>query len=146
AVLDEQRRLRYRGRIDDQYRLAGNRAAATQHPLKDALDAILTGKEVTTKETPVDGCPITRPEIKGPATPVTFAEHVAPILQKHCQECHRPGTAAPFSLLTYENAVGHANAIAEVVAEQRMPPWFAAPDHGDFVNKRGLSATERATI
>src|SRR5262245_34441804 len=146
AVLDGQRRLRYRGRIDDQYRLGGNRAAATQHPLKDALDAILTGKEVTTKETPVDGCPITRPETKGPATPVTFAEHVAPILQKHCQACHRPGTAAPFSLLTYKDAGAHANAIAEVVAEGRMPPWFAAPDHGDFVNKRGLSAAERDVI
>src|SRR5262249_2047454 len=146
AVLDGQRRLRYRGRIDDQYRLGGNRAAATQHPLKDALDAILAGKEVTTKETPVDGCQITRPEANEPAATVNFAEHVAPILQKHCQECHRPGTAAPFSLLTYKDAAAHANAIAEVVAEGRMPPWFAAPEHGDFVNKRGLSAAERSTI
>jgi thiol-disulfide isomerase/thioredoxin len=146
AVLDQQRRLRYRGRIDDQHRLSGSRAAPTQHPLKDALDAILAGKEIATRETPVDGCPITKPETKPPAAAVTFAEHVAPILQKNCQDCHRPGTAAPFSLLTYKDAAAHANVIAEVVAEARMPPWFAAPDHGDFVNKRGLTPAERETV
>jgi peroxiredoxin len=146
AVLDAERRIRYRGRIDDQHRVSGSRAAPTRQPLKDALEAILAGKEVATKETPVDGCLITRPESKGPSKNVTFAEHVAPILRKHCQECHRPGTAAPFSLLTYKEAKGHANAIGEVVAEGRMPPWFAAPDHGKFANQRGLSATERDTI
>jgi thiol-disulfide isomerase/thioredoxin/mono/diheme cytochrome c family protein len=146
VILDEQRHLRYRGRIDDQYRLSGSRDAATRHFLKDALDAVLASKDVTTKESPVDGCPITRPQSKQAASPVTFAEHVAPILQKHCQECHRPGTAAPFALLTYKDAAAHANAIAEVVAEGRMPPWFAAPDHGEFVNKRGLSSAERDTI
>ncbi|HMF11401.1 MAG TPA: redoxin family protein [Gemmataceae bacterium] len=146
AVLDGERRLRYRGRIDDQHRLGGSRAAPTQQPLKDALDAILAGKEVPTKETPVDGCPITRPEPKRPARAVTFAEHVAPIFRKHCQGCHRPGTAAPFSLVTYKDATAHANVVAEVVAEGRMPPWFAAPGHGDFVNKRGLTAEERDTV
>ncbi|HMF11716.1 MAG TPA: redoxin family protein, partial [Gemmataceae bacterium] len=146
VVLDSDRRLRYRGRIDDQHRLGGSRAVPTQRPLKDALDAILAGKEVATKETPVDGCAITRPEPKAPAKTVTFAEHVAPILRKHCQECHRPNTAAPFSLLAYEDARAHANVIAEVVAEGRMPPWFAAPDHGDFTNKRGLTAAERETV
>src|SRR5580704_14626516 len=34
--------------------------------------------------------------------PPTFTKDVAPILQKHCQTCHRPGEAAPFSMLTYE--------------------------------------------
>lgn len=146
AVLDAERHLRYRGRIDDQHRVSGSRDQPSRHHLKDALDAILAGKEVSPKETPVDGCPITRPETKPPAAPVTFAEHVAPILQKHCQDCHRPGTAAPFALLTYKDAAAHASAIAEVVAEGRMPPWFAAPDHGNFVNKRGLTADERNAV
>jgi thiol-disulfide isomerase/thioredoxin len=146
AVLDGQRALRYRGRIDDQHRLGGSRASPTVQPLKDALDAILAGKEIATKETPVDGCPITPPEKKLPDKAPTFAEHVAPILRKHCQECHRPNTAAPFSLLTYEDAKAHANVVAEVVAEGRMPPWFADPEHGDFVNKRGLTSAERDTV
>ena len=55
VVLDEQRRLRYRGRIDDQYRLGGTRAAATRHDLQEAIDAVLAVREVAVKQTPVDG-------------------------------------------------------------------------------------------
>src|SRR5262249_8643083 len=146
VILDGGRRLRYRGRIDDQYRLGGTRAAPTRHDLKEALDAVLAGRDVAVPETPVDGCLITRAETKAPAQPVTYAEHVAPILRKHCQECHRPGTAAPFALLSYRQAAARADMIAEVVADQRMPPWYASPEHGSFTNRRGLTAEERDTI
>jgi thiol-disulfide isomerase/thioredoxin len=61
VMLDGERRLRYRGRIDDQYRLVGTRAAATRHDLREALEAVLAGRDVAVKETPVDGCLITRP-------------------------------------------------------------------------------------
>jgi thiol-disulfide isomerase/thioredoxin len=146
VVLDAKRRLCYRGRIDDQYRLGGARPTPTRHDLKEALEAVLAGREVAVKETPVDGCLITRAEPSPPKTPITFAEHVAPLLHKHCVECHRPGTAAPFALLTYRQAAARADAIAEVVREQRMPPWYAAPEHKEFVNRRGLSASEREVI
>jgi hypothetical protein len=65
------------------------------------------------------------------------------LMQKHCQECHRPGTTAPFSLLTYKQVAGKADTIAEVIRDERMPPWFAAPEHGSFMNKRGLTAAEK---
>ena len=146
AVLDKDRRLRYRGRIDDQYRLGGARPTPSRRYLKEALDALLAGRAVAVKETPVDGCPITRRELPAPKNPVTFADHVAPLLKKHCVECHRPGTAAPFALLTYRQAAARTDAIAEVVREQRMPPWYASPEHKEFVNRRGLDAAERETI
>jgi len=142
VVLDEQRRLRYRGRIDNQYRLGGTRAAATRHDLQEAIDAVLAGREVAVKETPVDGCLISLPESRSPKRNVTFAEHIAPLLRKHCQECHRPGTAAPFSLITYNQVAAKASTIAEVVAEGRMPPWYASHDSGHFINQRGLSPDE----
>ena len=66
VVLDGERRLRYRGRIDDQYRLGGNRAAPTRRDLQEALEQVLAGKEVTVPDTPVDGCLITRPEPRPP--------------------------------------------------------------------------------
>ena len=51
------------------------------------------------------GCPIERSrEAARPGSEVTYAKHVAPIIQKRCQECHRPGEIGPFSLLTYEDA------------------------------------------
>src|SRR5262249_27694550 len=54
---------------------------------------------------------------------VTFAKDVAPILQKSCQECHRPGQMAPMSLLTYEEVRPWARAIKARVAAREMPPW-----------------------
>ena len=60
----------------------------------------------------------------------TFTKDVAPILQLHCQTCHRPGEAAPFSLLTYEQARPWAKAIRSAVLQKKMPPWYADPQFG----------------
>ena len=78
--------------------------------------------------------------------PVTYSADVARILQDRCQSCHRPGQVAPFSLLTYDDAVAHAAMIHEVVENRRMPPWHADPKIGQFLNNRRLSTGERATI
>jgi thiol-disulfide isomerase/thioredoxin len=145
VVLDRERRLCYRGRIDDQYRLGGTRTAPSTHDLQDALDFVLAGKKVANPETEVDGCPITFPKPHKPRD-VSYAEHVAPILQKHCWQCHQAGGSAPFALTTYKQAAVRAEAVAEVIADQRMPPWFAGHEFGPFVNRRGLSDEERATI
>jgi len=77
---------------------------------------------------------------------VTFTKDVAPILQKHCQTCHRPGEAAPFPLLTYEQARPWAASMKRVVREKAMPPWFADPAIGHFANDRSLTAKEISTI
>lgn len=146
VVLDGTRQVRYRGRIDDQYRIGGAKPKPTRHDLKEAIDAVLAGKKVAVAQTPVDGCLITRAELPRPAKAVTFADHVAPIIQKHCAECHRRGTAAPFSLVSYEQVSGKADTIAEVVRDGRMPPWYGAPAHTEFTNRRGLSAKEREAV
>lgn len=78
--------------------------------------------------------------------PVTYAKDVASIVQNKCQLCHRPGEVGPFSLLTYDDAKGHAAMIREVVDDRRMPPWHADPRYGHFKNDRSLSARERATL
>lgn len=145
VVLDGDKRLRYRGRIDDQYRLGGGRKQPTSYELKDALEAILAGRKVAKTETEVDGCKITFAKERKPRD-VTFAEHVAPILKKHCWECHRSGGTAPFGLTSYKQAFAQAEAIAEVVTDQRMPPWFASHEFGAFVNRRGLTDDEKQTL
>src|SRR5437660_1757989 len=65
-------------------------------------------------------------------TTPTFTKDITPILQKSCQSCHRPGEAAPFSLLTYEQARPWAKAIKAAVVQRKMPPWFADPHYGKF--------------
>jgi peroxiredoxin len=145
VVLDAEKRICYRGRIDDQFRLRGVRKEPTTRDLKDAVESVLAGRKVATPETEVDGCLITFPKPRKPKD-VTYAEHVAPVLQKHCWECHKAGGSAPFSLTSYKQAATRADSIAEVIADQRMPPWFASHEFGPFVNRRGLSDEERATI
>ena len=76
----------------------------------------------------------------------TFTKDIAPILQRSCQGCHRPGEAAPFSLLTYEQARPWAKAIRAAVVERKMPPWFADPHYGKFLNDSSLPQSEINTV
>jgi mono/diheme cytochrome c family protein len=80
------------------------------------------------------------------AAGVTFTEHVAPIVFANCAVCHRPGEAAPFSLLSYEDVRARGRLIAEVTATRYMPPWHAAPGHGEFLDERRLADADIATI
>jgi len=147
VVLDADRRLVYRGRIDASIRFAGVSPKKVREDLKEAIDEVLADREVSVAETPVDGCLISFPKEKNPAElDVTFSEHIAPLLQEHCQNCHRPGTEAPFSLVTYDDAATHAEMVGEVVLQQRMPPWFACEQGGEIVNRRGMSSAERQLI
>ena len=57
------------------------------------------------------------------AQEVTFNRDVAPILYENCVSCHREGSFAPMSLLTYDNARQYARRIRYRVATQQMPPW-----------------------
>jgi len=147
AVLDADRVLRYRGRVDNRYRVSGVQPTEGRDDLREAVLEVLTGREVSVPETPVEGCLITFPDESPRAdSSVTFAQDVAPILYANCVECHRPNTAAPFSLITYEQAAGKASMMAEVVNEGRMPPWYAHPEVGDFTNERTLTAADKRTI
>src|SRR5205814_3635276 len=78
----------------------------------------------------------------------TFSKDVAPILQKACQDCHRPGMMAPMSLLTYQDARPWARSIKAKVASREMPPWFIDKHVGiqKFKNDPSLSDSEIDTI
>jgi len=77
---------------------------------------------------------------------VTFNRDVFPILRAHCQSCHRPGQAAPMSLLSYRAARPWAKAIRNAVVATKMPPWFADTRYGRFANDPSLSPAEIDTI
>ncbi len=79
-------------------------------------------------------------------TPVTFNNQVVRIFQQHCQACHRPGNIAPFSLLTYQDAVPRARLIRDAVESKQMPPWKPVSAHGVFKAERALTESEIQTI
>jgi mono/diheme cytochrome c family protein len=125
-VLDHNHVLRYRGRIDDGFsaRLKRN-PKVSEFDLKNALEDLLAGKPVRTPATTAIGCPVTvkADTTKAATTKLTYHKEVLPILQKHCQQCHRPGEVGPFSLMTYKQAVNWAEDIKEYTHSKKMPPW-----------------------
>src|SRR5258708_315744 len=76
----------------------------------------------------------------------TFTKDVAPILQRNCQVCHRPGEPGPFSMLTYEETRPWAMAMKLDIQSHKMPPWFADPRYGKFTNAMSLSPAEIETL
>jgi mono/diheme cytochrome c family protein len=78
----------------------------------------------------------------------TFARDVAPIFQRSCQQCHRPGSIAPMSLLTYDEARPWARSIKARVSAREMPPWFIDRNIGvqRFKNDISLNDDEIAAI
>jgi peroxiredoxin len=145
-VLDEDRAIRYRGRIDDQYGIGVQKPKALRKDLELAIEELLAGKPVSQPTTELAGCLIGRVHRADPSGEVTYAKQIARILQNRCVECHHEGQIAPFSLTSYSETVGWAEMIREVVNERRMPPWLAAAEHGRFKNNPSLSADELQQI
>src|SRR5262245_49448316 len=78
--------------------------------------------------------------------PVTFSEHIAPIIYENCVACHRPGESAPFSLISYDDVKKRGALIATVTKSRYMPPWHAAHDFGEFADERRLSDAQITAI
>jgi mono/diheme cytochrome c family protein len=78
--------------------------------------------------------------------PVTFNRQIARLFQAQCQECHRPGSVAPFSLTTYREAYRWRHQILDAVRTRKMPPWKPVAGHGEFKNARRLADSEIALI
>lgn len=146
-VLDGQFVLRYRGRIDDEYlaRLK-KKERITRFDLKEALEDVLAGKEVRQPATAPIGCPIARAKPAPAATgKVTYYRDVLPILQNHCQSCHRPGEVGPFALMTYRHAVNWADDLKTFTQNHQMPPWKPT-DGPAFRDERKLADKDIATL
>jgi hypothetical protein len=84
--------------------------------------------------------PVTKP------SNVTFSKDIAPIVQQHCQSCHRPGEGTPFSMMTYEEARPWATAMKQMVVTRAMPPWFEDGHTEKFENNRSLTQAQIDTI
>ncbi len=153
-ILDRDRVVRYRGRIDDQYGIQKGAPYKRNEPqrrdLALALDELLAEKPISVAQTDPPGCLIGRSTLSEdePTTAgtVTYAHDVAPIFNKHCVQCHRVGEIGPMPLAKYEDTKGWGDMIREVVSERRMPPWHADPKHGTFGNDARLSDEEIQTV
>src|SRR5216683_3021694 len=93
-----------------------------------------------------------RAEPAGVSAEVTFTKDIAPILQRSCQNCHRPDGAGPMSLVTYEDVRPWARAIKQRTSigphAGVMPPWYMEKNIGiqKFKNDPSLAAAELAKV
>ena len=154
--------------------LGTSRQHATQHDLRDTLDALMRDAAFRTHE-PKPSDAFSRQQAQEPryefascldhrhlaATHVrrissgisapaqgslNFSEHVAPIVFNRCATCHRPGEAAPFSLLSYEDVRKRGKLIATVTQPRYMPPWLGDSEMGSFRDDRRLTEAQIRTI
>ncbi len=144
-LLNSENEIVFQGRIDDQFTYGRQRPEVVTRFLADAIDQTLKKKPVATPYVAPDGCIIGRliqhSENESQHT-VTYSNQISRILQKNCSNCHRAGEIGPFALMEYDEVVGWAGMIQEVVNERRMPPWHADPEHGTFSNDCRLSEDE----
>lgn len=145
-VLDANGIVRYWGRVDDQYEVGVARPKATEHDLRHAIEDILADRPVAKATTSAPGCRIGRIRTPDPNGKITYSKHIAPIFRQRCESCHRDGEIAPFTLRSYDEVVGWAETIGEVVRDQRMPPWHADPHYGVFKNESRLTDDEKQLI
>ncbi len=145
-VMDAERVIRYAGRIDDQYDIGVAHEKPKHTFLADALDDLLADRAVAQADVETVGCFIGRIQTPKADATVTWSNQISRIFQKRCVECHRDGEIAPFALTEYDEVVGWADMILEVVGDRRMPPWHANPKYGHFLNDRSLTKTEEELI
>jgi peroxiredoxin len=145
-LIDGQRIIRYRGRVDDQYGIGVQKSKPGRRDLAVALDELLAGRAVSQPELPARGCFIGRAAKPAGSAEVTYSQQIVRILQHRCVECHRKGEIAPFALTSYHAARAWSETIREVVEQGRMPPWFADPQIGHFSNDARLSEEEKQLI
>jgi peroxiredoxin/mono/diheme cytochrome c family protein len=145
-LLDHEGVIRYVGRIDDKLGIGYIKDKSENNFLTDAIDQLLAGKEIATPSTESVGCFIGRVREPDKDAPVTYSNQIARIFQDRCVECHRSGEIGPFAMTDYSEVAGWAETIAEVVRDQRMPPWHAAPGTAHFRNDRSMPEAEKELV
>ncbi|MBL8820231.1 MAG: redoxin domain-containing protein [Planctomyces sp.] len=138
----------YSGRIDDRFvDLGSSRSSATKRDFEEVLSELQQGRVPSTRQTSPVGCVIERliaeSQSHGTKSQLTFNRDIAPVVFEHCSVCHRPGEVAPFSLMTFDDLLQHADQVKLVLERSIMPPWKPEPGFAEFRNEHRLNDREK---
>ncbi|MEM7048158.1 MAG: redoxin domain-containing protein [Acidobacteriota bacterium] len=140
-VVDLAGRVVYSGRIDDRFpSLTKVRNTIRSHDLLRAIEGVGGDQPVEPRHTVAVGCyfrPWPEPEAKP-----TYRDHIAPILNANCAQCHSQGGVAPFALDSYDSARRWSRMAAAVTRAGLMPPWHAVRGQGHFREERFLTSRQ----
>jgi hypothetical protein len=137
-------RIVYRGPVDDGLHYEAQRPVR-HHWLRDALRAHLEGRSIDTPVRDATGCLIHFPERNGRGD-ISYADEIAPLLERRCRSCHHEGGVAPWSMSDYVTVRGWSPMMREMIRTRRMPPWHADPHFARFANDISLSSAEKQTL
>ena len=137
----------YQGRLDDRFlgRTRPTGSTARTNELRNALNAVMSGREIKVARTKVFGCAIERTLPNGQKGP-TYYSQVKSVLDRSCVRCHDSSGVAPMTFASYTGARRYANNIASVVAQRQMPPWKADTVTHSYANLRTISDADRKTL
>jgi hypothetical protein len=140
--------MRKRESVRDSGETGATKGAGMGRPILAGALVLLAGIALTLVLGPLGGAPVAQEEIvqEEVGDEVTFYRDIVPILQEHCQECHRPNFIGPLPLITYDDVSNVAPLIQEALELRTMPPWGAAVGYGEFKNERVMTRREINTI
>ena len=141
-ILTPERKIIYKGPLDDQHHLLKSTLKAKNHYVEDILKDIIADKAITLRERKASGCILSRPALKSKV----FFEDVAPIISKKCSNCHHPGGPAFIDYVIYEDVTGRSNMFRHVIERNLMPPWNVDPATGPWENDISLTPKEKAML
>ncbi len=141
-VLTPERRVIYRGPVDDQYHILQQAPKAKNHYLFDVLQNVVSGKKVIPKGLSAPGCFISRPLVKEKV----FYKDVAPIIYNKCTSCHNPEGTGLMNFTSYEDIVGRGAMFRYVIENDLMPPWYVDPNTGPWKDDLSLTLKEKAML
>ena len=141
-ILTPDRKLIYRGPLDDSHHLLKSVFKIKNKYVSDILDAIVSDRKFVLKEISSPGCIINRPLMKKKI----FYKDVAPIISRKCSVCHNPSSSNFINYTTYEDIVKRHAIFKHVIENDLMPPWGIDPTTGPWRNDRDLTPKEKAML
>lgn len=140
-VFDQNDKLRYHGRINDQFVEVGKiNKNPRNNDLLDAVKAVALGTPIQNSHQPAKGCIFQTWNTEN--TEITYNKEIEPIFRANCTNCHKPNDIAPFSLLSYDDVSRRGSMIEFVTRKKYMPIWKAEKGYGRFANEHTLSDYE----
>lgn len=134
----------YRGPLNDRIDYERQKNKATNTYVRDALDSIIAGQEVSVSKINAPGCIINYDKIDG--STINYTDTIAPMLAKNCAACHIQGGIAPWAMSEYAMVKGFAPMMREVLRTKRMPPWHSDPEIGHWANDVSLSDDDKKIL
>lgn len=155
-VIDAAATLRYAGAINDQYGLGSTKPEPRHRFLRDALDALLEGRDPEIEATRAPGCLISMKQadslidlnhaMERTVVASTYHGEISRIVQRNCLDCHHADGMAPFSLETYDDVRGRSRMIQFVLDEGIMPPWPLTGGQGPWMHDRSLPSRDKSML